>query len=103
MGFLNIHNHCDYQLIAAGILGNMQGKLGIAAWRWFAILFAAFPVLTPIIQALLHRRRNYNIHWVPSHVCELTVTIPKCTYLFPGTGGCSPIMYVSDRRIVNPR
>ena len=23
-----------YQFIAAGILGNMQGKLGIPAWRW---------------------------------------------------------------------
>jgi hypothetical protein len=27
-------NYIFYQFIAAGILGTMQGVLGIAAWRW---------------------------------------------------------------------
>lgn len=34
----DVVSHSPTQLIAAGILGGMQGKMGIAAWRWYAIL-----------------------------------------------------------------
>ncbi|KAN0084455.1 Major facilitator superfamily domain containing protein [Tylopilus felleus] len=43
--------------IAAGILQNMQGKLGLTAWRW---LFYIEVLLAP-------RRRHHDIHRIPVH------------------------------------
>lgn len=45
------------QLIAAGILSGMQGKMGIAAWRWYAALSLSKTGWLTILkrQAVLHR------------------------------------------------
>ncbi|KAJ3930965.1 MAG: major facilitator superfamily domain-containing protein [Lentinula lateritia] len=54
-------------LMAAGILANMEGKLGIRAWRWF--------VPTPHVKnrELIRLRLNYNVHRVERHVREVNL------------------------------
>lgn len=44
----------DVQLMAAGILANMEGKRGIRAWRWYAV-FSSTATFTKDVQVVLYR------------------------------------------------
>ncbi|KAG9312026.1 major facilitator superfamily domain-containing protein [Chiua virens] len=50
--------------IAAGILGNMQGKLGIAAWRWLFYIEGAVTMFFGLLSIWLLPDFPYNTQWL---------------------------------------
>lgn len=53
-------------LIAAGILGNMQGKLGIAAWRWLFYIEGAITIFVGFQAMWLLPDYPNNTRWLTS-------------------------------------
>ncbi|KAH0829189.1 major facilitator superfamily domain-containing protein [Lanmaoa asiatica] len=50
--------------IAAGILGNMQGKLGIAAWRWLFYIEGAITMFIGLLAIWLLPDFPHNTRWL---------------------------------------
>jgi len=51
-------------LMAAGILGNMEGKLGIRAWRWLFFIEGAMTITLGIITLWALPDYPYNTRWI---------------------------------------
>ncbi|KAF8551300.1 MFS general substrate transporter [Imleria badia] len=50
--------------IAAGILGNMQGKLGVAAWRWLFYIEGSITMLIGLLAMWLLPDFPHNTRWM---------------------------------------
>ncbi|CCO33009.1 hypothetical protein BN14_07076 [Rhizoctonia solani AG-1 IB] len=51
-------------LMAAGILGGMQGKRGIAAWRWLFFIEGAITIVVGILAVWLLPDYPHNTRWI---------------------------------------
>ncbi|KAH9834215.1 MFS general substrate transporter [Rhodofomes roseus] len=51
-------------LIAAGILGGMEGKMGIAAWRWLFYIEGAITICVGLLAMLLLPDYPHNTRWL---------------------------------------
>ncbi|KAF8574833.1 MFS general substrate transporter [Ramaria rubella] len=60
-------------LVAAGILGNMEGKRGIRAWRWYSSLFlnGALTVCVGLMAMYILPDHPHNTRWVSSSESRL--------------------------------